>query len=267
MSVPRLSGRAEPAVALLQPFLKFLPYETSRLASLGLWSCMRNRFVEAVSLVTWVASLVLIYGLSPSRAMCVVLTHAGRRLGVYPGVWGSRCLLAPPSTGSPPWGHTWFPYHSVQQWLLQVDCALPTPSFSPIPGLFHQPGAVQAQGSPPGGRVPPAGPGTTGLPLVSSDVRAARSHPSLCTLKGTVSPLSCGGRDSGPLPWSPSLTDISLLFLQAEDKCSMSGIECGSSGTCVSPSHWCDGTLHCPSGEDENRCGEPGARGVPTYGA
>ena len=36
----------------------------------------------------------------------------------------------------------------------------------------------------------------------------------------------------------------------------VSGIECGSSGTCVSPSHWCDGVLHCPSGEDENRCGK-----------
>uniref|UniRef100_A0A8C0TRV0 Transmembrane serine protease 2 n=1 Tax=Canis lupus familiaris TaxID=9615 RepID=A0A8C0TRV0_CANLF len=39
-----------------------------------------------------------------------------------------------------------------------------------------------------------------------------------------------------------------------EDKCSVSGIECGSSGTCISPSQWCDGVLHCPSGEDENRC-------------
>lgn len=36
----------------------------------------------------------------------------------------------------------------------------------------------------------------------------------------------------------------------------VSGVECGSSGTCISPSHWCDGVLHCPSGEDENRCGK-----------
>lgn len=51
---------------------------------------------------------------------------------------------------------------------------------------------------------------------------------------------------------------MSLLSLQVENKCSVSGIECGSSGTCVSASHWCDGILHCPSGEDENRCGESG---------
>uniref|UniRef100_A0A671DXX9 Transmembrane serine protease 2 n=1 Tax=Rhinolophus ferrumequinum TaxID=59479 RepID=A0A671DXX9_RHIFE len=45
-----------------------------------------------------------------------------------------------------------------------------------------------------------------------------------------------------------------LLWKFMENKCSVSGIECGSSGTCVSASHWCDGILHCPSGEDENRC-------------
>uniref|UniRef100_A0A8P0TPL7 Transmembrane protease serine 2 n=2 Tax=Canis lupus familiaris TaxID=9615 RepID=A0A8P0TPL7_CANLF len=45
-----------------------------------------------------------------------------------------------------------------------------------------------------------------------------------------------------------------LLWKFMEDKCSVSGIECGSSGTCISPSQWCDGVLHCPSGEDENRC-------------
>ncbi|XP_077634779.1 transmembrane protease serine 2 [Crocuta crocuta] len=45
-----------------------------------------------------------------------------------------------------------------------------------------------------------------------------------------------------------------LLWKFMEKKCLVSGIECGSSGTCVSPSHWCDGVLHCPSGEDENRC-------------
>lgn len=54
----------------------------------------------------------------------------------------------------------------------------------------------------------------------------------------------------------PSLTSVSLVSLQVEDKCSVSGMECGSSGTCISPSHWCDGVLHCPGGEDENRCGE-----------
>lgn len=76
-------------------------------------------------------------------------------------------------------------------------------------------------------------------------------------------PLSCGA-DNGILGgarwlrWFLSLTGMSLLSLQVENKCSVSGIECGSSGTCVSASHWCDGILHCPSGEDENRCGESG---------
>ncbi|KAJ8793569.1 hypothetical protein J1605_003577 [Eschrichtius robustus] len=42
------------------------------------------------------------------------------------------------------------------------------------------------------------------------------------------------------------------LWELLEDQCL--GMECSSSGTCVSPSHWCDGILHCPSGEDENRC-------------
>ncbi|XP_037687370.1 transmembrane protease serine 2 isoform X2 [Choloepus didactylus] len=45
-----------------------------------------------------------------------------------------------------------------------------------------------------------------------------------------------------------------LLWKFMESQCSVSGIECGSSGTCISPSHWCDGISHCPSGEDENRC-------------
>ncbi|XP_030691263.2 transmembrane protease serine 2 [Globicephala melas] len=43
-----------------------------------------------------------------------------------------------------------------------------------------------------------------------------------------------------------------LLWKLMEDECL--GMECSSSGTCVSPSHWCDGILHCPSGEDESRC-------------
>ncbi|XP_066115429.1 transmembrane protease serine 2 isoform X2 [Saccopteryx bilineata] len=45
-----------------------------------------------------------------------------------------------------------------------------------------------------------------------------------------------------------------LLWKFTRNKCTLSGMECGSSGTCVSASHWCDGVLHCPSGEDENQC-------------
>ncbi|XP_037380378.1 transmembrane protease serine 2 isoform X2 [Talpa occidentalis] len=45
-----------------------------------------------------------------------------------------------------------------------------------------------------------------------------------------------------------------LLWKYMANKCAFSGMECGSSGTCVSPSQWCDGVLDCPGGEDENRC-------------
>lgn len=45
-----------------------------------------------------------------------------------------------------------------------------------------------------------------------------------------------------------------LLWKFMGDDCSTSGMECGSSGTCVAASQWCDGVLNCPSGEDENQC-------------
>uniref|UniRef100_K9J1C5 Transmembrane protease serine 2 n=1 Tax=Desmodus rotundus TaxID=9430 RepID=K9J1C5_DESRO len=45
-----------------------------------------------------------------------------------------------------------------------------------------------------------------------------------------------------------------LLWKFMDSKCAGSGMECGSSGTCVSAFQWCDGILHCPSGEDENQC-------------
>ncbi|KAM5153824.1 LOW QUALITY PROTEIN: transmembrane protease serine 2 [Callospermophilus lateralis] len=45
-----------------------------------------------------------------------------------------------------------------------------------------------------------------------------------------------------------------LVWKFLENKCSVSEMECGSSGTCISPSFWCDGIAHCPNGEDENQC-------------
>ncbi|XP_077900802.1 transmembrane protease serine 2 isoform X1 [Ictidomys tridecemlineatus] len=45
-----------------------------------------------------------------------------------------------------------------------------------------------------------------------------------------------------------------LVWKFLENKCSAYEMECGSSGTCVSPSFWCDGIAHCPNGEDENQC-------------
>ncbi|XP_023571706.1 transmembrane protease serine 2 isoform X2 [Octodon degus] len=45
-----------------------------------------------------------------------------------------------------------------------------------------------------------------------------------------------------------------LLWKFLEKRCAVSGVECGNSGICISPSLWCDGVVHCPNGEDENRC-------------
>lgn len=45
---------------------------------------------------------------------------------------------------------------------------------------------------------------------------------------------------------------IGLLWNFLEDRCS--GMECGPSRICIHTSQWCDGVLHCPNGEDENRC-------------
>ncbi|XP_074851953.1 transmembrane protease serine 2 [Carettochelys insculpta] len=45
-----------------------------------------------------------------------------------------------------------------------------------------------------------------------------------------------------------------LIWYFVISSCPGSSIECGSSGTCVSPSEWCDGVAHCPNSEDENRC-------------
>uniref|UniRef100_A0A4X1TFH1 Transmembrane protease serine 2 n=1 Tax=Sus scrofa TaxID=9823 RepID=A0A4X1TFH1_PIG len=50
------------------------------------------------------------------------------------------------------------------------------------------------------------------------------------------------------------LATVLLWKFMEKKRCSTPEMECGSSGTCISPSHWCDGILHCPGGEDENQC-------------
>lgn len=68
--------------------------------------------------------------------------------------------------------------------------------------------------------------------------------------------LPGGGRRGAVLVSQPD-GRLPPVPLQVEKKrCSTPEMECGSSGTCISPSHWCDGILHCPGGEDENQCGE-----------
>ncbi|XP_072470873.1 transmembrane protease serine 2 isoform X3 [Notamacropus eugenii] len=51
-----------------------------------------------------------------------------------------------------------------------------------------------------------------------------------------------------------AVTATIFLWKFVKNRCPNSGIECGSSGTCISPTNWCDGISHCPSGEDENHC-------------
>ncbi|XP_025977368.1 transmembrane protease serine 2 [Dromaius novaehollandiae] len=45
-----------------------------------------------------------------------------------------------------------------------------------------------------------------------------------------------------------------FIWYFVENRCLGSLIECGSSGTCILPSQWCDGVIDCPNSEDENRC-------------
>ncbi|XP_005375911.1 PREDICTED: transmembrane protease serine 2 isoform X2 [Chinchilla lanigera] len=49
------------------------------------------------------------------------------------------------------------------------------------------------------------------------------------------------------------LTSV-LLWKFLGKRCMGSGVECSSSGVCISPSLWCDGVMQCPNGEDESRC-------------
>ncbi|CAM2096883.1 transmembrane protease serine 2 isoform X1 [Lepidochelys kempii] len=53
---------------------------------------------------------------------------------------------------------------------------------------------------------------------------------------------------------SVSIIAAMLIWYFEANSCFGSSIVCGSSGTCVSPSQWCDGVVHCSNGEDENRC-------------
>lgn len=80
-----------------------------------------------------------------------------------------------------------------------------------------------------------------------------RSSGTLCTSKSkksmfvalTLGTVLAGAAVAAGLLWK---------FLPGDSKCSSSEMECGTSGTCISSSLWCDGVSQCPNGEDENRC-------------
>uniref|UniRef100_A0A8C7AIG0 Transmembrane serine protease 2 n=1 Tax=Neovison vison TaxID=452646 RepID=A0A8C7AIG0_NEOVI len=103
---------------------------------------------------------------------------------------------------------------------------------------------------------PPAVPQYTPRVLTHASTPAVHTQPkspsgTACTAKAKKA--LCITISLGAVLAGAAVTAV-LLWKFMENKCSVSGIECGSSGTCISPSHWCDGVLHCPSGEDENRC-------------
>ncbi|XP_008569443.1 PREDICTED: transmembrane protease serine 2 [Galeopterus variegatus] len=70
----------------------------------------------------------------------------------------------------------------------------------------------------------------------------SRAKKSLCIAFAVGAVLAAGALAAG------------LLWKFMENECSVSGMECGSSGTCVSSAYWCDGISQCPSGEDEDQC-------------
>uniref|UniRef100_H0W5S1 Transmembrane protease serine 2 n=1 Tax=Cavia porcellus TaxID=10141 RepID=H0W5S1_CAVPO len=50
------------------------------------------------------------------------------------------------------------------------------------------------------------------------------------------------------------LTGGLLWKLLLRRGCSVTGVQCSSSGPCISASLWCDGVEQCPNGEDEKQC-------------
>uniref|UniRef100_A0A2K5E2U8 Transmembrane serine protease 2 n=1 Tax=Aotus nancymaae TaxID=37293 RepID=A0A2K5E2U8_AOTNA len=100
------------------------------------------------------------------------------------------------------------------------------------------------------------------LPQYAPRVQTYASNPVVSTQPKSPSGRVCTSKTKKALCITLALGTVlaggalaaGLLWKFTESKCSASGIECGSSGTCVSPSNWCDGVSHCPSGEDENQC-------------
>ncbi|KAG8518592.1 Transmembrane protease serine 2 [Galemys pyrenaicus] len=107
---------------------------------------------------------------------------------------------------------------------------------------------------------PPLAPGLTGLGEGSSGVQKCRAHSPGARGRNLADVAPAGTRKALWIALALvallALAGVAgfLLWKYMASKCCFSGLECGSSGSCVSPSQWCDGVLHCPGGEDENRC-------------
>uniref|UniRef100_A0A096NIW2 Transmembrane protease serine 2 n=1 Tax=Papio anubis TaxID=9555 RepID=A0A096NIW2_PAPAN len=100
------------------------------------------------------------------------------------------------------------------------------------------------------------------VPQYTPRVLTHASNPAVCTQPKSPSGTVCTSKTKKALCVTMTLGAVlvgaalaaGLLWKFMGSKCSDSGIECDSSGTCISSSNWCDGVAHCPSGEDENRC-------------
>ncbi|XP_062939554.1 transmembrane protease serine 2 [Cynocephalus volans] len=95
----------------------------------------------------------------------------------------------------------------------------------------------------------PSVPTYSSTPVIHTQPRApsgrlctSRAKKSLCIAIAVGAVLAVGALAAG------------LLWKFMENECSVSGMECGSSGTCISSAYWCDGISQCPSGEDEDQC-------------
>ncbi|XP_054984167.1 transmembrane protease serine 2 [Sorex araneus] len=95
----------------------------------------------------------------------------------------------------------------------------------------------------------PRGAAQASAPVVHARPKASPETPCFTKTKKVL----CGVLGLGVVLAGVALAAV-LLWKFLEDDCAVAGMECGSSKICVSPSHWCDGVLHCPQGEDENRC-------------
>ncbi|XP_012882786.1 PREDICTED: transmembrane protease serine 2 isoform X1 [Dipodomys ordii] len=105
-------------------------------------------------------------------------------------------------------------------------------SYYPSPVPQYAPRVPTYTSSPAAGTQPPS---------PSGAVYASKTKKALCVTLALVAVLVGAALAAG------------LLWRFLDNRC-ISGVECGSSGTCISAALWCDGVSHCPNGEDENRC-------------